>query len=417
VTWRRPAAPGRGFAAASPDVYRRRRIVALVLALAVLGGVGAGIVVVLAGSGGAGAPRLSGFEGGSGQAGSGGRTSPLRAFVHSLSPERQVAQLFIVGIEGQQPADPGVAGLAGRDWGGVMLNRINFADSTQLRSLAAGVVKATARAGHLPPLVAADQEGGDHSAFPDLPPKPQPEVSGGGRAQAVAQARAAARALRSHRVNMTLAPVADVGAAGGGVQARVYSDDTRAVTRLVSAAVAAYREGGVIAAVGHFPGEGTASQDPEQGTATVGLPLSDLRQRDLPPFSAVARAAPVVIMSNAVYAAYDGVTPAALLPNAVNGLLRGSLGFRGVVMTGDLVDTAGVMGQSIGQVAVSAVKAGDDLLYVSGGGAEQEAAYQAVLGSLRRGEIPRDRVEASVARVVALKQRQGLLTLPARKRG
>jgi beta-N-acetylhexosaminidase len=245
-----------------------------------------------------------------------------------------------------------------------------------------------------------------------------PQVSAGGAAQAASQARAAAVVLKAHGVTMTLAPVADVGAAGGGVQDRVFSDDTQAVSRLVSAAVRSYRAAGMIPAVGHFPGQGTASQDPYQGTATVGLSLPDLRRRDLPPFAGVIRDAPAVIVSNAVYAAYDGVTPAALLPNVVTGLLRGNLGFRGVVMTGDLTDAAGVMGQSVGQVAVSAVKAGDDLLYVSGGPTEQAQAFQAVLDALRKGELSRDRVEASVARVIALKQRYGLAVLPpaARKR-
>ena len=421
MSWRRPGATPASPAPTSADVFRRRRLVALVLALAVIGGVAAGIAVVLTGADGNGKspPRLSGFEGGSGQAGTGRRASRLREFVHSLPPQRQVGQLFIVGFEGQQASDPGLGVLPARDWGGVMLSRANFADAAQLKTLTGAVSTLASRANHLPPLVGAEQEGGDHSAFPDLPPKAQPGVSAGGAAQAAAQARAAAAALEAHGVKMTLAPVADVGAAGGGVQDRVFSDDTQAVTRLVSAAVGSYRAAGIIAAVGHFPGQGTASQDPEQGTATVGLSLPDLRQRDLPPFAAVTRDAPVVLASNAVYAAYDGVTPAALLPDVVTGLLRGNLGFRGVVMTGDLVDAAGVTGQSVGQVAVSAVKAGDDLLYVSGGPTEQAQAFQAVLDALRKGELSRDRVEASVARVIALKQRYGLAALPPapRKRG
>jgi beta-N-acetylhexosaminidase len=399
-------------------VFRRRRIIALVLSLAVIGGVAAGVVVVLAGSGGGRpTPRLSGFEGGAGQAGTGRKASRLRTFVHSLPLERQVGQLFMIGFEGQQRSDPGLGVLPARDWGGVMLSRDNFADAAQLKRLTGAVSTAASRAKHVPPLVAAEQEGGDHSAFPDFPPKAQPEVSAGGAAQAATQARAAAAALKAHGVTMTLAPVADVGAAGGGVQDRVFSDDTQAVTRLVSAAVASYRAAGIIAAVGHFPGQGTASQDPDQGTATVGLSLPDLRKRDLPPFAAVTRDAPVVLVSNAVYAAYDGVTPAALLPDLVNGQLRGNLGFRGVVMTGDLVDAADVTGQSVGQVAVAAVKAGDDLLYVSGGPTEQAQAFQAVLDALRKGEVSRNRVEASVARVIALKQRYGLAALPPARKG
>ena len=404
---------------ASPPSYviRRRRITALVLALAVVGGIAAGVVVVLAGSNSRDKREspLSGFAGGSARAGSGSKSSPLRTFVHRLPRERQVAQLFVVGFEGRYPRDPFFRQLAGRDWGGVVLDRQNFVDSSQLQALAGEVTVVARRAGHLPPLVAAAQEGGDQSAFPGLAPAAQPEVGGSERpAEAGTQARAAAAALKALRVNMTLAPVADVGTLGGGVQARVFSDDPALVTQMVHAAVSAYRSARIISAVGHFPGQGATSQDPRDGTATVGLPLPDLRRRDVPPFAAVARAAPVVIVSNAVYAAFDGVTPATLLPAVINGLLRDKLGFRGVVMTDDLVDTSGVTGKSVGDAAVAALKAGDDLLYVSGGTAEQEQAFGAVLAAIRKGELSRDRIEASVARVLALKQSHGLFSLPKR---
>src|SRR5438445_8125713 len=142
-------------------MYRRRRIVALVLALAVIAGVAAGVAVVLGGSNGNGrsAPRLSGFEGGSGQAGTGRRASRLRAFVHSLTPERLVGQLFMIGFEGQQPSDAGLGVLPARDWGGVVLSRANFADSAQLKTLTGAVSTAAARAGHVPPLVGAEEQG------------------------------------------------------------------------------------------------------------------------------------------------------------------------------------------------------------------------------------------------------------------
>ena len=115
------------------------------------------------------------------------------------------------------------------------------------------------RAHHLAPLVAAQQAGGPASAFPDLPPRAQPLAGdSGGPARARADALAAARGLRRLGVRMTLAPVADVGVAAGPVEDQVFADDARVVTRLTAAAVDGYRRGRVAAAVGHFPGEGSA---------------------------------------------------------------------------------------------------------------------------------------------------------------
>ena len=93
--------------------------------------------------------------------------------------------------------------------------------------------------------------------------------------------------------------------------------------------MAGYHAAGVISAVGHFPGSGAASADPDQMSATVGLTMAQLQARDLVPFAAVAPSTPVIVMSNAAYVAFDGVTPAGLLAQAVS-LLRNTYGFGGV---------------------------------------------------------------------------------------
>jgi beta-N-acetylhexosaminidase len=115
-----------------------------------------------------------------------------------------------------------------------------------------------------------------------------------------------------------------------------------------------------------------------------------------------------VIMSNAVYVAFDGVTPAALLPQAVR-MLRRDLRFGGVVMTDDLAATAPVTGETVGRAAVDALRAGADLLYLSGGPQEQEQAYAAVLAASRTGRLPHARLQEALLRVLALKRRYGLL--------
>ncbi|MGI8513412.1 MAG: glycoside hydrolase family 3 N-terminal domain-containing protein, partial [Solirubrobacteraceae bacterium] len=339
----------------------------------------------------------------------------VRATLAQLSLERQVAQLFVAGFEGQYPRDPGFEALRRRDWGGVMLSSANFVDETQLTDLTGEVGVVARDAGHLAPIVAADQPGGPDSAFPDLPPRAQPLV-GDSRSPAIArsQARKASAALRERGIRMTLAPVADVGTTAGPLQDRVFSDDAATVTAMTAQAVEAYRRGGVISAVGHFPGAGSASENPNFATASVGLSLPELRERDLRPFAAVAGRTPVIVVSNAVYAAYDGATPAVELPEVIGGLLRRELGFRGVVMTDDLEATALASGENVGTAAIGALRAGADVLYVSGGAA-QERAYRAVLAAVRKGTISRERLRISVTRLLTLKQRFGLLPTPRQR--
>jgi beta-N-acetylhexosaminidase len=264
------------------------------------------------------------------------------------------------------------------------------------------------RARHVPPFVAAPQEGGDGSAFPDLAPPAPPELASAGARSARRTLRSTAGQLRLLGMSMVLAPSADVSVSAGALAGRSFGDDPAVVARLAVAAVEGWKSGGVVPVVGHFPGQGAASQDPLEGPATVGLSRRELERRDLVPFRAVARRAEAVQVSSAVYAAFDGVTPAVLQPGVVRGLLRDRLRFTGVVVTDDLVGVAAATGEGTAAAAVAALQAGADLLYVRDERAA-EAAYRAVLGAVRRGEVSGARVRESVLRVLRLKRSAGLI--------
>lgn len=321
-----------------------------------------------------------------------------------LPVARAAARLFLVGFAGTTTDAPFFANLRERGWGGVLLERGNYTEPGQLTALAASVTVTARDAGDGAPLVAAAQLGGEDSAFHGLPPAAQADAAAPAKARS--EARRAGAQLKALTVNMTLAPSADIGDAGGAWEDRAYSDDPGLVARDVAAAVAAYRHEGIAPVVGHFPGEGGASQDPEAGAATVGLSVDDLKARDLHPFTAIARSAPAIQLSGAAYAGFDGATPATLLPETVE-LLR-STGFRGVVVSADLAAAAAATGESAGQAAVQALQAGCDVLVLPGDAAAQEEAWRAVVRAVRRGTVSRARVAGALERVAALKRRLGL---------
>ncbi|HEY2162219.1 MAG TPA: glycoside hydrolase family 3 N-terminal domain-containing protein [Solirubrobacteraceae bacterium] len=321
----------------------------------------------------------------------------------------QVAQLFLIGLDGTDPSSPDIAAFASMDWGGAVLSRGNFVSDAQIASLAGDVNAMAANAGHVPPLIAAPQDGGQTTAFPDLPPEAESMIGASGQsAGARAQAILAGKQLRALGLNMTFAPLADVDVLGGALSGSLFSSDPATVAKFAAAAVTGYAAAHLIAAAGHFPGAGAASADPDAMVATVGGSLQALEQRDLIPFAAITTSAPVIMMSNAAYAAFDGVTPAALLPKAV-GLLRDRYGFQGVVMSDDLDAALLATGGTAGQAAISAVNAGDDLLYITGSAAEQTSAYEAVLAAVQSGQISRARLRDALLRVLSLKARYGLL--------
>jgi beta-N-acetylhexosaminidase len=400
-------------------VLSRRRLLAL-LAVVLLAGVAVVIAVRAVGKDGPLRSTAKVPPGGSafGSDPAGGGRVPLAALAPFLSgrtsaaagpaakhapvegvPTRLLAQLFLVGFRGTSVDDPFVGRLTRRRWGAVIVDGSNFSDPTQMTALTGRLT--TAVAGGPAPLVVAEQGGGDDSRLRDLPPAPQRTIVSRGQAQATA--RRASGQLRRLGIRMTLAPNADLGYSGGAWDGRAYSDDPAKVNGLVTAAISGWRAGGVAPAVGHFPGEGGASQDPGDGPASVGSSLGDLRSADLRAFRGALATAPALVLSNALYAAYDGVTPATLLPQ-VSALARRS-GFAGVVVSGNLAATVLATGGSIAQVAVQALKAGCDLLWIPGDAADQEAAYRAVVRAVRSGDIPAARVRQALADVATLKRR------------
>jgi beta-N-acetylhexosaminidase len=321
------------------------------------------------------------------------------------APGDAVAGLLLVGFRGTLRDASFFKRLGARPYGGVLLTIDNYEQPQQLSGLTSKIQEVAHTAGHPAPLVAAQQEGGDFSAFPNLDPLSQVDVGAGSSGQIAASARRAAAQMKALGVGMNLGPNADIAVAGGPGQGRAFADSPAKVTSAVKLSVAQYNEAGVAAAVGPFPGDGAASQDPNAGPSPVGLGLDDLRNGDMTPFAAVARgrdAAPAMQMSNAIYGAFDTVTPATILSDAVKEL-RGRLGFDGAIVSADLVATTATTGGSVGEAAVAALKAGVDLLLIPGGSAQQDEAYRAVVAAVRSQAIPAGRIVDALKHIAKLR--------------
>jgi beta-N-acetylhexosaminidase len=116
-----------------------------------------------------------------------------------------------------------------------------------------------------------------------------------------------------------------------------------------------------------------------------------------------------VTIGHALYPFNDFTMPASLSKQVASDLLRRQLGFKGVALTDDLADPAITVIHTIPGAAVRALRAGVDMLYVSGGAGDQQAAYVAVLRAVQRGAIPRRRLDQAVGRILLAKQDYGLI--------
>ncbi|MBV9213369.1 MAG: hypothetical protein JOZ25_06950 [Actinobacteria bacterium] len=334
----------------------------------------------------------------------------IRKLVAKLPLERKIAQLLLVGFDGRTARAPFFGTLARMDLGGVELARGNYENPAQITTLASAVYNATADArSHTPPFILAPQEGGDVTAFPNLPPFDN-AADVGSIARATSEANDAANALKQAGLNGVLAPDIDVSASTdqplGG---RAYSDDPRQVARYATATVSVYRSAHMLTAPGHFPGLGGAAQSTDVGPTEVGLSLKDLLRRDVEPFRAAFRAgAPAVVLSHAGYEPDNFVVPGSLSRAIATTLLRGQLGFRGVAITDDLEAGAITSQSNVSRAAVQAITAGADMVWISGPESDWLAAYKALLDAARRKRLSPLRIDTAVTRIVTAKRALGL---------
>ncbi len=392
------------------EAHERRRLLALLGGVLVLLAGGAAVAVVVTTSGG-GDPFPT-IEAGSRFGGGEQRDAEedeedeedARPDLSDEQIRRLAAGLFLVGFSGQDPTASFFERLQTREWGAVLIDENNYVDEEQVTTLVQQVRDVARLREGRRPIVIVPQEGGDQSAFGDLPPGGQGSLGSESLAAVRRGARSAARALAGVGVDAVLAPDASVATTGGAAEGRGFSDDPARVARAVRASVTGWDEGGVTPIVNSFPGEGAASQDPGLGPATVGLDLQSLRDNSIRAFNAVSRNVRGIQMSAALYTALDPVTPATLVPEAVD-LLRDDLDFDGVVVSANLLTTTAAGGGDVGDDAVDALQAGCDLLYLPGGREEQEVAYRAVVTAIREGELDVERLQASVKRIGDLRRR------------
>jgi beta-N-acetylhexosaminidase len=299
---------------------------------------------------------------------------------------------------------------------GVTLFGPNVAGPEQLSELTAAL-----RAAAPEPVIAIDEEGGDVTRLAHLTGSPYPGNAALGAVDDVRLTRAVYRALgvdlAAVGINVDLAPSVDVNTAAGNpvIGTRAFGDRTDLVSRHAAAAVEGLQSAGVAACAKHFPGHGSTRDDTHHVLASVEGGLARVRERDLPPFAAAIAAGAAAIMPGHLLVA--GLTeglPATQSPAALGGLLRGELGFTGLIIS-DALEMRAVSGpDGIAGAAVRAVAAGVDLLCL--GRDQDEEDYRAVRGALTAavtgGELPVARLEDAAARVARFRAELAADALP-----
>lgn len=346
-----------------------------------------------------------------------------------LSLEDAVGQMLLIGFRGETLYDETTALLDEIAPGGVILFDYdgpsggeqvrNIVSPDQLKALIADLQEASER----PLLIAIDAEGGfvnrlkeDYGFEVQLPS--HLAMGAGTSTETESLAGASARQLSDLGINWNLAPVVDVNvfpeSPAIGYWERSFSDDPDAVADHAAAFARAHHDQGVVSTLKHFPGHGSAVGDTHLGVTDV--TDSFIRDAELAPYRTLIDDGydDVVMTAHVVNRNLDpSARPATLSRLIVTDLLRGELGFAGVILSDDMQMGAILEQYSLETAAIEAIKAGVDVILIANQNTYDidhvRRVKAAIIAAVERGEISRQRIDESVERILALKRRYGLI--------
>ena len=340
----------------------------------------------------------------------------VRQIMARMTLREKIAQMCFVMPE----ALPGMGApvtAAGEAWktafdatpvGGVILMGANLTGTEQTKALCAALQACSESRLGLPVFIGVDEEGGDVARVSGngkfgigAVPRMASVGASGDPSQARGWGRTVGAYLRELGFDLDFAPVADVlsNAANTVVKTRSFGADGDLVALMTRAFAEGLQSEGVRACYKHFPGHGATAEDSHKGFAVSYRTKDELWDNDLIPFADAAREKIPFIMSGHISlpnaAAED--LPASLNYEILTGLLRGEIRYDGIIITDALNMGAITQRFSPAEVAVLAVKAGNDMLLIA---SDVDAYVNALTDAVASGEISEARIDESVYRIL-----------------
>ena len=336
------------------------------------------------------------------------------SILETLTVPEKVGQLIMPWLLGDYVATEGDAFDAAAAWvdefgiGGIIISIGSPLD-------AAAKLNALQRRSRLPLLIAADLEYGAAMRMVGATGFPMPMAFGatGRELDAYQLGRITALEARAVGIHWSFSPVADVNNNPDNpiINTRSFGESPQAVARLVAAYVRGAADHGLMTTAKHFPGHGDTATD-----SHLALPMLDacwdrLDTLELVPFRAAIDAGVTSVMTAHIalpcFDPGENPRPATLLPEIMTGVLRDSLGFKGLAVTDALTMGAIVSRYGAGESAVLAFLAGSDILLIPD---DLMQAAEAMVAAVDSGRITTERLNRSVRRILALKEKVGLFT-------
>jgi beta-N-acetylhexosaminidase len=340
----------------------------------------------------------------------------------AMTLAQRVGQLFMVGTPAASVSAQTVTDIQSYHVGNVILTGRSSGGVAATASVSASLQsKATnAATGGVPLFISTDQEGGQvqvlsGTGFSTIPAA----LTQGGYTTSTlrADAKTWGSQLKAAGVNVNLAPVLDTVPSAAfapqnkpiGYYQREYGYDPATVSVKGGAFALGMADAGVDATIKHFPGLGRVTANTDTSTNVTDSQTTRYDSYITPFADAVNAGAPFLMMSTAYYSQIDAANPAAFSPTIVTGMVRGDLGFTGVIASDDLGQAAQVQAWTPGNRAINFLNAGGDMV-LTVDPAVMPAMYNAVLQKANTDATFKSKIDASAMRILTAKQNRGLLS-------
>ncbi len=350
----------------------------------------------------------------------------LETTIQSMSAEEKVGQMFMLAFAGDQLDEARVL-MQEHLVGGAYISDENVPTAASALALC-NQLQAFAGATRLgiPLLLGCDQEGtwSVMTAESAMGPGNMALGATGDPNCAYEMYRALARETGAVGLNVVLGPAADCNSnpRNSIIGMRSFGEPPGLVAAMTAAAVRGLQENGSVAAIKHFPGHGDTRLDSHRGLPTVTRTRAELDRIDLRPFAAgIEAGAKIVMTSHIIFSALDPERPATLSPLILGDLLRGEMGFEGMIVSDSMNMRSMKRNYDPIDAAIQAFKAGVDLMMLAEEHYDhdadaylekQRALIRGVIRAVETGEISAERVDDAVRRVLRLKTEARFSTAP-----
>ncbi len=294
--------------------------------------------------------------------------------------------------------------------GNVILFRHNIVNSRQLKQLCDNIQTLIREETGHGAFITIDQEGGTVTRLPEdccNVPGAMAVAATGSPDNAGLAAKITAKELKALGINFNLAPSLDINSnpANPVIGVRSYGDTAEAVIAYSNVALDGYREGGILAAVKHFPGHGDTSVDSHIGLPVIDKTWEELENLELKPFrAAIAKGTPAVMTSHILFPRLEpDRIPCTMSRRMITGMLKERLGFDGLVLS-DCMEMEAIQTYfGTVQGVIAAMSAGVDLIFISHSQELLAEAAKAAYEAVRSGEIKGAELTASSEKIIGFK--------------